>query len=150
MRTVLSVVAAAMVFGAIAVCASRAVAAQAPVSSIPAGCASAGLKAAQSYGDAVSLISGSRSSAGAVAVWQEAQGRRDGVEFVSQLRSTLRSDAAVDVCQYSGTFHTPLAPPGPGEQERPLPNVLRLLVLDNGDVILDAAGYAGNIELDLP
>ncbi len=61
------------------------------------------------------------------------------------LRSNLRDiapDDTVAVCIYSGTFVTPVGPPALDGMTKPPHDMLRLLVLADGTVTVDAAGYS--------
>lgn len=87
------------------------------------------------------LIAGRHSSTGEVAAWQEARNLKAGAKVASQLRSFVPA-TPVDVCQYRGTFGVPIPPPLPGATEMPLPDVLQVIVLADGSVAIDQAGYS--------
>lgn len=119
------------------------------VSAIPAACTSdATVAALTAYGGGTP-ISGSHTTIGAAAAWQEADAQVDGVTFVSQLRD-MPATALVDVCEYTGSFYAPMAPPQPGQTPRPLPNVMKVFVFGDGNVVMESAGYKGVMSLDLP
>lgn len=59
------------------------------------------------------------------------------------------SDVEVTVCIYRGAFVAPAGPPGPDGNSEPR-NAMRLLVMDDGSVVLDSFGYAGRMAPDTP
>ena len=75
-----------------------------------------------------------------IAAWQEARFANE-VTFKSPLRA-LVSSRRWTVCVYAGSFVTPTKPK-PDGTIRPPHNILRVLITETGDVILDSAGYAG-------
>lgn len=98
---------------------------------------------ASKYGSSVEFLDAQATSAGAVARWQEQRHAPDVSGLVSPLRMRDPTESVV-VCLFSGTFVTPHPP------ELPPHNILRLLVLADGSVLLDSAGYQGTIDREAP
>ncbi len=94
-------------------------------------------------GTSVHLFRAEERTAGAVARWQEQRHAPQISGLVSPLRSRDASEPVM-VCLYSGRFSTP-HPPG-----LPDHNMLRLLVLADGGILFDSAGYQGVIDLESP
>lgn len=97
------------------------------------------LDRASEYGSSVELVRAQLSTAGAVARWQEERHAPDVSGIVSPLRNRDPAEP-VAICLFSGTFVTP-HPPGLPDHD-----LLRLLVLADGSVVLDSAGYRGGID----
>lgn len=98
---------------------------------------------ASEYGSSVEFFRAQSSTAGAVTRWQEQRHAPDISGLVSPLRPRDPAEP-VTVCLFSGTFVTP------HPAELPAHNMLRLLVLGDGSVVLDSAGYRGVIDREAP
>lgn len=100
--------------------------------------------AASAY-EVTSLYRAESTTAGEVAAWQEQ--RHPGFSGVSELR-VLEPTARVLVCIFRGSFVTPAGPPDPSGAPRPPHDLIRFLVMEDGAIILDAAGHEGTGNLD--
>ena len=102
---------------------------------------------ASGYGRIDSVVRAETADADAIASWQEA---RLGalIKWVSPLRSIAPREAWT-VCLYRGQFVTPTAPSKDGFPALPH-DTLRVLVADDGEVLLDSAGYAGRMDPETP
>lgn len=112
-----------------------------------ANCSKA-LPRAQDAGTNVSLVRAESDSTKDVVAWQEGRSR-----LFSGLVSPLRyrpENEVVTVCLFSGSFVTPVGPPAEDGTVPPPHNLLRLLVLQDGSTVLDAAGYAGRLQPETP
>jgi hypothetical protein len=98
---------------------------------------------ASEYGSSVEFFRAQPSTAGAVARWQEERHAPEVTGLVSPLRARDPGEL-VTICLFSGTFVTP-HPPGLPDHD-----MLRLLVMADGSVILDSAGYRGVIDREAP
>lgn len=107
------------------------------------------LSLASEYGTITRILRGDSDSAETVADWQERRHESEVSGLVSPLR-TLDPKAQVFTCLYSGTFVTPSGPPDEKGNPPPPHDVLRLLVLPDGAVVLDSAGYQGRMAPELP
>lgn len=94
---------------------------------------------AEEYGSISGIWRAEESTAGDVADWQEGR-HADIAGLVSGLREAALS-SAVTVCVFRGEFVTPTGGPGLDGLPKPAHNVLTLLVLADGEVVLDSAGY---------
>jgi hypothetical protein len=103
------------------------------------------ISTASQYGTVTRLIRAETSNASAVAYWQEHRGRGGASSFRS-----MQAASKVTVCLFSGEFTVPMGPPPPNGSPLPPADVLRLLVLDNGQVLLDSAGYHGHMSPETP
>jgi hypothetical protein len=101
------------------------------------------LDKASEYGSSVEFFRAQQSTAGAVARWQEERHAPEVTGLVSPLRGRDPGES-VTICLFSGSFVTP-HPPGLPDHD-----MLRLLVLADGSVVLDSAGYRGVIDREAP
>jgi len=101
------------------------------------------LDKASEYGSSVEFFRAQQSTAGAVARWQEERHAPEVTGLVSPLRGRDPAEP-VTICLFSGSFVTP-HPPGLPDHD-----MLRLLVLADGSVVLDSAGYRGVIDREAP
>jgi hypothetical protein len=99
------------------------------------------------YGTNVNVFRAELSNVAETVQWQEQ--RLPNVEFVSRLRSRPGSEA-VTICLYTGEFVTPVGPPLVQGENNPPHNLLRIVVLNGGEAILDSAGYQGGSEPQTP
>lgn len=142
-----------LIFGLVAMAASPVWAGRAPLElavDIPAmdTCAAA-LSAASEYGPITDIARAERDTSQIVAHWQERRHAEAISGLVSPLR-TLPPTSEVTICLYRGEFVTPTGPPNPdGSPKRPH-NLLRLLVLDDGSLMFDSAGYEGRMGPEVP
>lgn len=141
-----SLIAAGLALGGSIGLASKALAGPAGSEAAVAVC-QAMSKQASEYGSGVGLIRAEQSTAVGVADWQEHRYEKlKNGAAVSGIVSRLRDKAAsapVTVCLFSGQFVTPVGPPNPDGSAKPPHDVLRLLVLADGSIVLDSAGYSG-------
>lgn len=101
---------------------------------------------ASEYGTITGVLRGETSTAAAVAYWQEHRGRSG---IVSSFRS-LAAETPVTVCLLSGQFVTPAGPPDLSGRQPPAPDVLRVLVYGNNQVVFDSAGTLGGMSPQTP
>jgi hypothetical protein len=103
---------------------------------------------AREYGTISGIVRSEASTAALVADWQERRHpNRSGI--VSGYRG-IAGARAVTVCLFAGQFVTPVGPPNEDGSQNPPHTVLRLLVADDGTVVLDAAGYPGRLDPETP
>lgn len=103
------------------------------------------ISAASEYGTVTRLLRAETSNARAVAYWQEHRGRGGNSSFRS-----MQPTSRVTVCLFSGEFTVPMGPPPPNGSPLPPADVLRLLIRDDGQVVLDSAGYHGHMSPETP
>jgi len=106
-------------------------------------CSTALAGPAADFGTGMVLYRGETTDVATVAHWQEATAAEFGIRVSSTLRQRTATER-VTVCLYQGTFDAPVADAG-----QP-PNVLRLLVFDNGQVQFDSVGYLGHMTAEVP
>jgi hypothetical protein len=102
--------------------------------------------AAAEYGEITSIARAEASTVSDVIAWQEHRHEPE----IAGIRSPLRDKSSGDatICMYRGSFVTPTAPlPDGGRAEAH--NVLRLIIVD-GEVIFDSAGYEGRMQPETP
>jgi len=102
---------------------------------------------ADQYGPVTAVVGGERTTIGNIVTWQE--NRIPGIGVVSRYRG-LPAEMPATVCLFQGQFPIPIAPPLPGTTPLPQPNVLRLIIFDNGTVDFDSAGPLGRMQPDTP
>jgi hypothetical protein len=116
-----------------------------PVASADAVCDVALADAAR-YGRIDGVTRSEMADVAAIARWQET--RLEDLNWTSPLRdiSPTRKWA---VCLYRGLFVTPT---GPAPDGSPMPphDMLRVLVTETGEVILESAGYVGHMSPETP
>jgi hypothetical protein len=76
-----------------------------------------------------------------VAQWQELRDLQYGITYVSRLRERPATQG-VTVCLYSGEFMI--------NRAKVPPDLLRLLVFDNGETEVDSTGYKGRMSPETP
>ena len=101
---------------------------------------------ASGFGTITSLLRAETSTAAAVAYWQEHRGRL--AVAVSPFQK-LSPQTRVTVCLLSGEFAAPVGPPGLIGGAKP-PSLLRVLVWGNHEIVLDSAGYQGELAPETP
>lgn len=99
------------------------------------------------YGADMRVFRAEQSTAALTQRWQEQ--RLPGIEVVSPLRSRPGSEP-VTICLYSGQFTTPVGPPLVDGKPNPPHNLLRVIVLNGGEVLLDTAGYRDTMHPETP
>lgn len=98
------------------------------------------LPIARDFGRGVEVARGELSSVGDVVDWQRT--RHEEVDtFGDGLLSGRSRSTAAAVCLFTGSFDTPTGPIMSNESIRPSHTLLRLIVLSDGEVVFDAAGY---------
>jgi hypothetical protein len=103
-------------------------------------------EAAADYGEISSLARAETSSVEKVVAWQEQRHSPEVRGVVSPLRG--QPDGEATICMYRGSFVTPTAPLAEGGRA-PAHDMLRLIIR-NGEVIFDSAGYEGRMAPDTP
>jgi hypothetical protein len=93
---------------------------------------------AAEYGSITGIRQAERDDVATIASWQEERLAADG--FESPLRKEDVSRVWT-VCAYAGTFVTPTTPNEDGSVARPH-DTLVVFLTDDGEMILDSAGYA--------
>lgn len=88
------------------------------------------------YGKITRVVEGSSATVADIVGWQESSARGG---FPSELRGDNPNESAT-VCLYQGDFAIPVAPPRPGQSPVPYPDTIRLIVFDDGRIVLDSAG----------
>ena len=110
-----------------------------------AGCLAS--RAASDY-EASSVYRAEWSTAGEVAAWQEGR-RPESTNNTSDLRDVAPA-ASVLVCIYRGEFVAPAGPAQPGGVGPQGHRLLRILILESGEYILDSFGPEGGLEPETP
>ena len=114
----------------------------------PPNCSSpATMEVVKNLGTTTSVVWSKRTTASAVAAWQEANGKADGFSFVSQLRD-LPPATAVTVCVYRGEFHGHHPPSATGTPISA--DTLSLILLDNGTVQVYQVGQGDHMHTNQP
>ncbi len=114
----------------------------------PPSCSSpATMEVVKNLGTTTSVVWSKRTTASAVAAWQEANGKADGFSFVSQLRD-LPPATAVTVCVYRGTFHGHHPPSATGTPSSA--DTLSLILFDDGTVQIYQVGQGNRMHTSLP
>ncbi len=104
---------------------------------------------AEEFGEISAVVRSEWRTTAAVAEWQEMRHAPEITGLVSPLRAQ-RDLAPVLVCLYRGSFVTPTGPPPlDGSTGRPH-DLIRVLVLADNSLVLDAAGYADRMSLETP
>lgn len=110
------------------------------------GCQEAADRASE-YGAIYGVIRGETTTIDAIVRWQEQRHPISGIH--SRLRN-LSGTAAAVVCLYSGRFVTPVPQTTTGDEETPPHDVLRVILLPDGSIRLDSAGYRGRMTPETP
>ena len=102
---------------------------------------------ASGYWAVTAVLRAETSTAAAVAYWQEHRGR---LRAAPSTFGKLAAQTPVTVCLLSGDFVAPVGPRAPMAGMRPPQSVLRVLVWGHNEVMVDYAGYRGELAPETP
>ncbi|MFN8082308.1 MAG: hypothetical protein U0Q19_22335 [Kineosporiaceae bacterium] len=111
------------------------------------------------YGTIDNVEVAAASNVHAAIAWQEARLRSQGVQAEAPLRGkpeaiglnrALADSERLYVCVFHGEFRTPTGPPNPDGSAKPPHNLLRVLVTEDRQVVVDSAGYRGTMDVTTP